>query len=130
MTIMETTQYIRDGLSVLLKKVHLYSITRRIYHDTLYAKKFWSHKLSASWNRQMGITKEKRNPELIVSLTSIPERLATIHLCLDSLLRQSLKPDRLILWLNESCEEGRPIVNKNHIPLSLVRLQGRGLEIR
>lgn len=37
--------------------------------------------------------------ELIVSLTSYPARYATLDLTLRSLLAQSVKPDRLILWI-------------------------------
>ncbi len=90
----------------------------------------WPIKLSAHWNWRAGVTHSKRDPEVIVSLTSIPERIPTIHLCLESLLRQSTKPDRLILWLSETREPGRPIVSKRHLPTSLRRLQKRGLEIR
>lgn len=68
-----------------------------------------------------GVTKIKRNPPLIVSLTSIPERLDKLHLCIEALLRQSLKPDRLILWLSNT---------DTRLPRSLQRLTRRGLEIR
>ncbi|WP_260483665.1 glycosyltransferase [Sphingomicrobium flavum] len=37
--------------------------------------------------------------ELIVSLTSYPARYDSLHLTLRSLLQQSIRPDRLILWL-------------------------------
>jgi hypothetical protein len=79
---------------------------------------------------QKGVTTDKRTPELIVSLTTIPERMGTVALCLDSLLRQSLKPDRLILWLSESDESGRPVINHATLPADLLRLVPRGLEIR
>ena len=48
-----------------------------------------------------GITTEKREPELIVSLTSYPARIYDIHYCIYSLLIQSLKPNKIILWLGE-----------------------------
>ena len=38
-------------------------------------------------------------PKLLVSLTSYPARMNTIHLCLDSLYKQSLKADKILLWL-------------------------------
>ena len=38
-------------------------------------------------------------PEIIVSLTSYPARIASVHETINSLLRQSLQPSRVILWL-------------------------------
>ena len=44
-------------------------------------------------------TSENRERKIIVSLTSYPARFDSIYLCLKSLLLQSVKPDRIILWL-------------------------------
>lgn len=38
--------------------------------------------------------------ELIVSLTSFPERIGTVSLCVSSLLDQERTPDQVILWLS------------------------------
>ncbi|GAB3285278.1 glycosyl transferase [Parahaliea aestuarii] len=38
--------------------------------------------------------------QLIVSLTSFPRRIDQLHLCIESLLSQSLPPDRVVLWLS------------------------------
>lgn len=77
-----------------------------------------------------GVMNIKRNPPLVVSLTTVPERISTVHLCINTLLRQSLKPDRIVLWLSENTEEGKPTVLPESLPTSLTRLQARGLEIR
>ena len=45
---------------------------------------------------ELGITDEKREPNLIVSLTSYPDRIYDIHYCIYSLLIQSLKPNKII----------------------------------
>lgn len=50
-------------------------------------------------DKDIGITAEKREKEIIVSLTSYPDRMYDIHYTLYSLLHQTLKPDRVILWL-------------------------------
>lgn len=51
----------------------------------------------------IGITKNKySDKELIISLTSFPERMKDIKCTLYSLLTQSLKPNKIILWLTES----------------------------
>jgi len=48
---------------------------------------------------------ENRHKKVIVSLTSHPPRLSTIHICLKSLLRQTYKPDKLILYLCDDVKE-------------------------
>lgn len=67
---------------------------------------------------------DKRERELIVSLTTIPERIYKVHICIDALLKQSIKPDRIILWL---CIKD---FENNKLPYLLKKLTGRGLEIR
>lgn len=59
---------------------------------------------------------------VIVSLTSIPSRLAMLHYGIRSLLIQSRKPEKVILWLNDSL--------KKEIPKSLSYLVGDVFEIR
>ena len=75
----------------------------------------------AIFGTRSGITDVKRNPPLIISLTSIPERFNKLHLCIEALFRQSIKPDRLILWLSET---------DTKIPNSIQNLTKRGLEIK
>jgi len=75
----------------------------------------------AIFGKRSGITEVKRNPPLIISLTSIPERFNKLHLCIEALFRQSIKPDRLILWLSET---------DTKIPNSIQNLTKRGLEIK
>ncbi len=64
-------------------------------------------------------TKKLKNFEgneipVIVSLTSIPFRLNRLHLVVKSLLIQTNKPKKIILWLDSSLE--------NKIPNNLKRL--------
>jgi hypothetical protein len=62
---------------------------------------------------------------VIVSLTSFPERMYEIHYTLYSLLNQTFKPEKVILWL---AEEQFP--NKeNDIPEQVLKLKENGLEI-
>lgn len=79
-----------------------------------------------SENIPYGINSEKRNPQLIVSLTSFPDRMNDIHYCIYSLLNQTLKPDMLILWL---AEEQYPEKEKN-LPQTLLNLTEYGLTIK
>ena len=113
-----------------MKQTPAYRVLRWVYHEARYGVVELPHRLSAAWSRRIGVTQDKREPELIVSLTTIPERIGKVHFCLDSLLRQSVKPDRLILWLSESDDPDRQRVAKDALPELLTRLQRRGLEIR
>jgi len=71
------------------------------------------------------VSNNGRETEIIVSLTSFPERMAIIHRCLLSILSQDFKPDRLILWL--SIEEF-PLMEKD-LPKKVISLKKKGLEI-
>lgn len=52
--------------------------------------------------RHIRPAKEHNLPgELIVSLTSFPPRFPTLQHTLESLLNQSVRPDRIILWLDD-----------------------------
>ncbi len=64
--------------------------------------------------------------ELIVSLTSFPARIHLVHFAIYSLLKQSLKPNRLILWLGEDKFPGKDA----GLPRQLINLKAFGLEIR
>lgn len=72
-------------------------------------------------------TKEKNRefPEIIVSLTSFPARIEKIYLCINSLLRQNVQADKVILWLADSQFKG-----KSELPEKLLDLEHYGLEIR
>lgn len=62
--------------------------------------------------------------ELIVSLTTYSKRIHDVHLVIESIAQQTLKPNRLILWLDES------EFTLETIPLILHKQVERGLEIR
>ena len=67
-----------------------------------------------------------RSVKVTVSLTSMPDRMKYLHLTLYSLLRQSFKPDRVVLWLAENQFPSR----ENEIPGAVLSLKKYGLEIR
>ena len=68
------------------------------------------------------------NPDsdIVVSLTSFPGRISTVWITVQTLLHQTLKPQRIILWLAEDQFPNR----KSDLPQSLLRLEQFGLEIR
>ncbi|MFO0415600.1 MAG: hypothetical protein ACK50E_08090 [Bacteroidota bacterium] len=73
----------------------------------------------------LGVTIQKRSSQLIVSLTSYPERIKYIHYTISTLLTQTIKPDRLILWLSTNEFPKK----EKELPFSLKRLCKYGLEI-
>lgn len=60
--------------------------------------------------------------DLIVSLTSYPQRFPTLHLTLRCLLSQTIVPDRVILWVTAE--------DAARLPASVTDLKTQGLEIR
>ena len=76
-------------------------IVRKSFFHYIYI--FNSRITKASVNRkkiQFGLNQsDKRMEKVVVSLTSFPPRFANIHLTLKSLLLQSEKPDRIIVYL-------------------------------
>ncbi len=53
-------------------------------------------------------------PKLIVSLTSYPARINTVHLVIESLINQTKQADKIILWLNpEQFPNGEADLPKN-----------------
>ena len=71
-----------------------------------------------------GVNELKREVPVIVSLTSYRERFKDFPKTLYSLLNQSLKPDRIILWLDEESE------CLNSLPYEITCFIKNGLEIR
>ena len=72
------------------------------------------------------IIKEKRKERLIVSLTTYPERIYDIDVTLFSLLNQTVKPDKIILWLGK---EEFPNLEED-IPSHILNMQKFGIEIK
>lgn len=66
-----------------------------------------------------------RNFGLAVSLTSFPARIGLVYQAIESLFAQSVKPDRIILWLAESQFPGK----EKALPQSLLEYVPLGLEI-
>lgn len=70
-----------------------------------------------------GLNTKKREETYIVSLTSFPTRINDIWITIETILRQSFKADKVILWLAEE-----QFLDKK-LPESLTKLTERGLTI-
>jgi len=69
-----------------------------------------------------GLNTTKRDVPVVVSLTTIPERINKAYLTIESLLLQSIRPDYIILWISD-------MLAHEAIPSSLNRQKRRGLTI-
>ena len=68
--------------------------------------------------------KKLRDDSIIVSMTTFPARIGYVHLAIKSLLNQTVKPGKIILWL------ARDQFRDVEIPQQLRSLCAYGLEIR
>lgn len=110
-----------------LQEVFANALSLRKIIDYQVYKQLCIHTTSENSKRlnEIGITdKSYDNNEIIVSLTTYSRRIYQVHLVIESLLEQTLKPNRIILWLAQ--EEFK---NIDDLPLNLSRLCNRGLQI-
>lgn len=84
------------------------------------------------WHFQVGrtingsaITTVQRDVPVIISLTSYPARMNSIMYTLRSLMTQTIKPDKIILWLTE----GQYPRREADVPLEILNLRKYGLTI-
>jgi len=74
-------------------------------------------------NASPGISNEKYcDNEIIVSLTTYGTRLFDVYLTIESIMQQSCKPNKIVLWLSDELSD---II----LPKTLQNQQERGLEI-
>lgn len=74
-------------------------------------------------DKYQGISKREHPEELIISLTTYPARINCVHRTIQTLLMQTEKPDRVILWLATEQFKGFKL------PKDLLDLQRYGLQI-
>ena len=67
--------------------------------------------------------RKEEKGRIIVSLTSFPARFDTLDICIKSLFAQSVKPDKIVLYLGRECDDVP-------LPARLTELEKYGLEIK
>lgn len=72
-----------------------------------------------------GLNAEPRTIKITVSVTTYPGRIKTVHETIATLLSQTMKPDRVVLWLGGEKFHGR----ETDLPGQLLRLRDYGLTI-
>lgn len=113
---------------------HIYTKARQSisYISHLYNQlndfKFYSRRISLEdkilHSTERGISDKKYcDHDIIVSLTTYGKRLDDVCFTIESIMQQTLKANRIVLWLDEQC------INKE-LPAVLKLQQIRGLEIK
>ncbi|MCP4161500.1 MAG: glycosyltransferase family 2 protein [Deltaproteobacteria bacterium] len=109
---------------IIKKKVpFIFGILKVIYHKCIWLRSFFYevfNSIRVISGYKKGVADIKRTPPLIISFTTMPSRMSKIHLCIETLLRQTLKPDRIVLWITEETQ----------LTSKLKGQMKRGLEIR
>lgn len=82
-----------------------------------------AYALSALTSDTPGVQPRETGPKLTVSLTSYGRRAREVYLVVESLMLQSVRADRILLWLSR--EEFRP----RDVPELLKRQEDRGLVV-
>ena len=97
-------EYKNNGLQGVAKRLAYYLPNHYVIHQVK------TTELSYGLNNI-----ETREKHIIVSLTSYPARLPNIYLCLKSLLLQTVKPDKIILWFG--CDTKRENLTQDMLDL-------------
>lgn len=78
------------------------------------------------YNKSYSITPSQRKEgRIIITLTSFPVRIGRVWLVIETILRQTKKPDKIILWLSKE-----QFSSVDLLPKKLLKQRNRGLEIR
>ena len=106
---------------IIKKKIN--SLLLDYKKDVLFKFKSELLKSAISTCKDCGVTTERiADREVVVSLTTFSKRLYSVSLAIESIMQGTMKPNRLILWLQDD-------FNDKHLPYSLRLQMQRGLEI-
>ncbi len=95
----------------------------RLLRQVLYNQRKYLLEENILHSREPGVSDEKYcGHDVIVSLTTHSKRIYDVHLAIESIMEQTMKANRIVLWLDHSFE-------KHPLPVALQLLQKRGLEI-
>ena len=111
----------------ILKKIRqrflMISYNNLLIHQIRFNQKKYILEQNILHSQESGVTNEKYcNHDIIVSLTTYSKRIYDVHLTIESIMEQTMKANRIILWLDYSFEN-------QPLPKALQLLQKRGLEI-
>ena len=76
-------------------------------------------------SKNYGLNTKERKERIVISLTTFPKRINSLWVTIETLLRQTMKPDEIILWIADS-----QFTDIDSLPANLLNQQKRGLTIR
>jgi hypothetical protein len=113
------------GRNHFLSMFRFYSFLRLIVRYTANIVLPVYFRLTASGTRnRLSVTGAGFKDGIIVSLTSFPNRINRVWVTIETLMRQTRKPDGIILWLSKE-----QFPDLSYLPMSLLGLCERGLWI-
>lgn len=113
----------KNILSKIRQRIGMISDSNRLIHQIRFNQKKYILEQNILFSQEPGITNERYcNHDIIVSLTTYSKRIYDVHLTIESIMEQTMKANRIVLWLDYSFE-------KQPLPQALQLLQKRGLEI-
>lgn len=104
-----------------LGKIRFYSLLRWLTRRTANSILPVSFKIFPSKTKLVA----NHQPQIIVSLTTFPARIDRLWLVIECIFRQTVLPDKIIIWLSN--EQFKSI---DVLPKSLLKYINRGLDIR
>jgi hypothetical protein len=114
---------IRKFLKYLKKRISKLGALKLITREELCIRDLESLALKGI-SSLTSVGKNDEDSPLIISLTTYSQRIHDVHLVIESLGRQTLKADKIILWLDEQ------EFSDSNLPLILKSQLKRGLEIK
>ncbi len=102
----------------MFSAISFYSKKYFVYYLVKF-KTILKHQLN---KKKIGVDKGS-DKNITVSLTSIPSRFDKLYLCLETIFTQTLKPNRIVLYLGKN-------VDKNNLPSKICEFENRGLTIK
>lgn len=104
-----------------LKRIRFYSMLRWMTRQTANIVLPLAFRLCPSKQH----LSDQRTPRLIVSLTTFPARIDKLWLVIECMFRQTVLPDKIILWLSKE-----QFPSMASVPARLKSYQSKGLDIR
>lgn len=104
-------------LIIILKKQLKYFIFKLYYNIYFYTKYLFSLNINRLYQQN------DRKEKIIISLTTYNKRTKTVYKTIESIFNQTIKPDKIVLWLDKN------EFNINNIPKTLKKQIKQGLEI-
>lgn len=120
---LDNRRYWGNRRNIILSKLYYYSICNKLIEvaaNIILPIYFRLTKNNSKYS--LAKNKHKEKDRIIVSLTSFKTRIPKLWLVIESILRNTMKPDKLIVYLQ--------LDSMDEVPKSLKELQARGVEIR